>query len=111
MLATAEIVALLWMFRPICNLFISFFFRYTIKGIQNLIFYGLPTYPHFYSEVCNMLAAGGQGEEASWTCTALYSRYDAHKLAAITGAQRAGQMLNSNKAVHLFVTGGEDNAH
>ncbi|XP_062296452.1 U3 small nucleolar RNA-associated protein 25 homolog [Scomber scombrus] len=87
-----------------------FYKRYTIKGIQNLIFYGLPSYPHFYSEVCNMLSAGGQGEEASWTCTALYSRYDAHKLAAITGAQRAGQMLHSNKSVHLFVTGGEDKA-
>lgn len=85
-------------------------FRYTIKGIKNLIFYSLPTFPHFYSEVCNMLAAGGQGEEASWTCTALYSRYDAHKLAAITGAQRAGQMLHSNKTVHLFITGAEDKA-
>ncbi|XP_074548795.1 U3 small nucleolar RNA-associated protein 25 homolog isoform X2 [Halichoeres trimaculatus] len=85
-----------------------FYKRYTIKGIQNLIFYGLPSYPHFYSEVCNMLAAGGHEEGASWTCTALYSRYDAHKLAAITGAQRAGQMLHSSKAVHLFITGGED---
>uniref|UniRef100_A0A3Q3WBE7 U3 small nucleolar RNA-associated protein 25 homolog n=1 Tax=Mola mola TaxID=94237 RepID=A0A3Q3WBE7_MOLML len=81
------------------------FYKYTIKGIQNLIFYGLPSFPHFYSEVCNMLSAVGQGEEASWTCTALYSRYDAHKLAAITGAQRAGQMLHSSKTVHLFVTG------
>uniref|UniRef100_A0A8C4IA75 U3 small nucleolar RNA-associated protein 25 homolog n=1 Tax=Dicentrarchus labrax TaxID=13489 RepID=A0A8C4IA75_DICLA len=87
-----------------------FYKRYTIKGIQNLIFYGLPSFPHFYSEVCNMLAAGGRGEEASWTCTALHSRYDAHKLAAITGAQRAGQMLHSNKTVHLFITGGEDKA-
>ncbi|XP_038585237.1 digestive organ expansion factor [Micropterus salmoides] len=87
-----------------------FYKRYTIKGIQNLLFYGLPSFPHFYSEVCNMLAAGGQGEAASWTCTAVYSRYDAHKLAAITGAQRAGQMLHSNKTVHLFVTGGEDKA-
>ncbi|XP_047467653.1 U3 small nucleolar RNA-associated protein 25 homolog [Mugil cephalus] len=87
-----------------------FYKRYTIKGIQNLVFYGLPSFPHFYSEVCNMLAAGSQGEEASWTCTALYSRYDAHKLAAITGAQRAGQMLHSSKTVHLFITGGEDKA-
>lgn len=82
--------------------------RYTIKGIRNLIFYGLPSFPHFYSEVCNMLAAGAQGDEASWTCTAIYSRYDAHKLAAITGTQRAGQMLHSNKTVHLFITGGDD---
>ncbi|XP_074516763.1 U3 small nucleolar RNA-associated protein 25 homolog [Sebastes fasciatus] len=87
-----------------------FYKRYTIKGIQNLIFYGLPSFPHFYSEVCNMLAAGDLGEEASWTCTALFSRYDAHKLAAISGAQRARQMLHSNKTVHLFVTGGDDNA-
>ncbi|KAM9788129.1 U3 small nucleolar RNA-associated protein 25 homolog [Syngnathus typhle] len=85
-----------------------FYKRYTIKGIQNLIFYGLPTFPHFYSEVCNMLAAGAQGQEASWTCTALYSRFDAHKVAAITGAQRAAQMLHSNKSLHLFVTGGEE---
>lgn len=55
-----------------------------------------------------MLAAGAQGEEASWTCTAIYSRYDAHKLAAVTGTQRAGQMLHSNKTVHLFITGGDD---
>lgn len=55
-----------------------------------------------------MLAAGGQGEGASWTCTAIYSRYDAHKLAAITGTQRAAQMLHSNKPVHLFITGGDD---
>ncbi|XP_024133669.1 digestive organ expansion factor [Oryzias melastigma] len=82
-----------------------FYKRYTIKGIQNLIFYGLPSFPHFYSEVCNMLAEGGQGEAASWTCTALYSRYDAQRLAAITGSQRAGQMLHSNKTVHLFITG------
>ncbi|XP_077477579.1 U3 small nucleolar RNA-associated protein 25 homolog [Stigmatopora argus] len=85
-----------------------FYKRYMIKGIQNLIFYGLPSFPHFYSELCNMLTAGEQGEEASWTCTALYCRFDAQKLAAITGAQRAGQMLHSNKDLHLFVTGGED---
>lgn len=90
------------------SLNVSVLFRYTIKGIRNLIFYGLPSFPYFYSEVCNMLAAGGQGEEASWTCTAIYSRYDAHKLAAITGAQRAAQMLHSNKTVHLFITGGDD---
>lgn len=87
-----------------------FYKRYTIKGIQNLVYYGLPTYPHFYSEVCNMLQAGGQGEQASWTCTALYSRYDAQRLAAITGAQRAAQMLQSQKSVHLFITGEDDKA-
>lgn len=85
-----------------------FYKRYSIKGIQNLIFYGLPSFPHFYSEMCNMLAAGGRGQ--SWTCTALYSRYDATKLAAIAGGQRAAQMLRSDQNVHLFVTGEEERA-
>lgn len=86
-----------------------FYKRYTIKGIHNLIFYGLPTYPHFYSEVCNMLQAGVRegGASVSFTCTALYSRYDVHRLAAITGADRAAQMLQSKKTTHLFITGEE----
>ncbi|XP_058525122.1 U3 small nucleolar RNA-associated protein 25 homolog [Ochotona princeps] len=82
-----------------------FYKRYTIKGIRNLIFYQLPTYPHFYSEVCNMLRATSRGEEAAWTCTVLYSKYDAQRLAAVVGAERAARMLQSKKSVHLFVTG------
>ncbi|XP_045154072.1 U3 small nucleolar RNA-associated protein 25 homolog isoform X2 [Echinops telfairi] len=82
-----------------------FYKRYTIKGIRNLIFYELPTYPHFYSEVCNMLKAASRGEEATWTCTVLYSKYDAQRLAAVVGVERAAQMLQSKKNVHLFITG------
>ncbi|XP_019523256.1 PREDICTED: digestive organ expansion factor homolog [Hipposideros armiger] len=82
-----------------------FYKRYTIKGIRNLIFYELPTYPHFYSEVCNMLRATTRGEEAAWTCTVLYSKYDAQRLAAVVGVERAAQMLQSKKNVHLFITG------
>ncbi|CAI9592286.1 unnamed protein product [Staurois parvus] len=82
-----------------------FYKRYTLKGIRNLIFYELPTFPHFYSEICNMMKAWKQGEEATWTCTVLYSKYDAQRLAAVVGAERAAQMLQSKKNVHLFVTG------
>ncbi|XP_068397594.1 U3 small nucleolar RNA-associated protein 25 homolog isoform X2 [Eschrichtius robustus] len=82
-----------------------FYKRYTIKGIRNLIFYELPTYPHFYSDVCNMLQATTRGEEAAWTCTVLYSKYDAQRLAAVVGVERAAQMLQSKKNVHLFITG------
>ncbi|KAI5168822.1 Digestive Organ Expansion Factor [Manis pentadactyla] len=82
-----------------------FYKRYTIKGIRNLIFYELPTYPHFYSDVCNMLRATSRGEEAAWTCTVLYAKYDAQRLAAVVGVERAAQMLQSKKSVHLFITG------
>ncbi|KAL6488088.1 hypothetical protein MHYP_G00047140 [Metynnis hypsauchen] len=85
-----------------------FYKRYTIKGIQNLIFYALPTYAHFYSEMCNMLQTSTGA--AALTCTALYSRYDTHRLPAITGAERAAQMVRSNKSVHLFITGEEKSA-
>ncbi|KAL7876851.1 hypothetical protein SRHO_G00034940 [Serrasalmus rhombeus] len=76
--------------------------KYTIKGIQNLVFYALPTYAHFYSEMCNMLQTSTGA--AALTCTALYSRYDTHRLLAVTGAERAAQMVQSNKSVHLFIT-------
>ncbi|XP_006266087.2 U3 small nucleolar RNA-associated protein 25 homolog isoform X1 [Alligator mississippiensis] len=82
----------------------QFYKRYTIRGIRNLIFYELPTYSHFYSEICNMMKANN-GEEATWTCTVLYSKYDVQKLAAVVGIERAAQMLQSDKSVHLFVTG------
>ncbi|KAM8946120.1 U3 small nucleolar RNA-associated protein 25 homolog isoform 2-T2 [Pelodytes ibericus] len=82
-----------------------FYKRYTMKGIRNLIFYELPTYPNFYSDVCNMMKAWNRGEEATWTCTVLYSKYDAQRLAAVVGAERTAQMLQSIKNVHLFVTG------
>ncbi|KAJ7407049.1 Digestive organ expansion factor like protein [Willisornis vidua] len=82
-----------------------FYKRYTIKGIRNLIFYELPTYSHFYSEICNMMKATDNGVDATWTCTVLYSKYDAQKLAAVVGIDRTAQMLQSKKNVHLFVTG------
>ncbi|XP_061481301.1 U3 small nucleolar RNA-associated protein 25 homolog isoform X2 [Rhineura floridana] len=82
-----------------------FYKRYSIRGIKNLIFYELPTYPHFYSEICNMMKLAGSGEEATLTCTVLYSKYDAQKMAAVVGVDRAAQMLQSSKNVHLFVTG------
>ncbi|XP_065606711.1 U3 small nucleolar RNA-associated protein 25 homolog [Cyrtonyx montezumae] len=82
-----------------------FYKRYTIKGIRNLIFYELPTYSHFYNEICNMMKATDSGADATWTCTVLYSKYDAQKLAAVVGIDRTAQMLQSKKSVHLFVTG------
>ncbi|KFV78259.1 Digestive organ expansion factor, partial [Struthio camelus australis] len=82
-----------------------FYKRYTIKGIRNLIFYELPTYSHFYSEICNMMKATDNGMDATWTCTVLYSKYDAQKLAAVVGIDRTAQMLQSKKNVHLFITG------
>ncbi|CAG0883405.1 unnamed protein product [Darwinula stevensoni] len=34
---------------------LHFYKRYCIKGIRHLIFYGLPTFPNFYSEILNFM--------------------------------------------------------
>jgi len=52
-----------------------------------------------------MMKATDNGMDATWTCTVLYSKYDAQKLAAVVGIDRTAQMLQSKKNVHLFVTG------
>lgn len=32
-----------------------FFRRVRLKGIRHIIFYQPPTFPHFYSEICNLM--------------------------------------------------------
>lgn len=35
--------------------------RYNIRGVRNIYFYGLPTYPSFYSDFLNMLDSKEEG--------------------------------------------------
>jgi len=81
---------------------LHYFFRFKIRGIRHIVFYELPLYPHFYSELCNMLLDNKQDNSS---CTILYSQYDVHKLTEIVGSERASHMLTSSKNVHMFVTG------
>lgn len=81
-------------------------YRIRIRGIKNLIFYDLPNYPHFYSEMCNMMKdPKEESQSTNLTCTVIYNRFDGQKLAEIVGHQRAGHMVKSDKTVHMFVTG------
>lgn len=80
--------------------------RYKLRGIRHIIFYELPRYPHFYSEVCNMLKdIRRQADKENLTCSVLYSSFDAQRLADIAGTDRAARMISSTKKVHMFVTG------
>ena len=81
-------------------------FRYKIRGVKHLIFYELPLYPDFYSEMCNMLQDPKKNVEAeNLTCHVIYCRFDAQRLAPVVGTSRAAHMINSNKSTHMFVTG------
>ncbi|RWS16294.1 Digestive organ expansion factor-like protein [Dinothrombium tinctorium] len=86
-----------------------FFNRFRIKGIRHLIFYELPTFPHFYSELCNLMHIVNQGkkfkgDESSLSCVTLYSKYDLPILCSIVGTERAKLLLKSPTDTHLFVT-------
>jgi U3 small nucleolar RNA-associated protein 25 len=69
--------------------------RYFIRGIKHLIFYGLPTFPHFYPEMVNMVPDDG-------TVLSIFSQFDALQLEPVVGTKRCERLLSSEKATHLF---------
>lgn len=83
-----------------------FWRRTRIKGIRHLIFYQLPTYPHFYSEMCNLMDRLYQnpraGTEFNMTVTIIYNKFDAISLAQIVGQNRASEMITSESKVHTI---------
>nr|CAB3226609.1 digestive organ expansion factor homolog [Phallusia mammillata] len=83
-----------------------FYHRPFIRGIRHIVFYDLPTYPHFYSELCNMIHhVKTDSAISSVSISAIYSSYDSDKLAAVVGDPRCRELLTSKKDVHMFVTG------
>ncbi|KAI4492717.1 hypothetical protein M0804_002508 [Polistes exclamans] len=85
-----------------------FYNRIRIKGIRHIIFYSLPTIPHFYNEICNFMQESYQnpkaGSKNNMSITSIYSKYDSYKLSAIVGTERANQMITSEKTVHTIIT-------
>lgn len=85
---------------------VYFNFRPRIRGVRHVIFYELPLYSQFFSEVCNMMydSKSKKSSKNDVTGTVLYSKYDAQRLGGVVGTDRAAIMINSSKAVHMFVT-------
>lgn len=88
-----------------------FFNRIRIKGIRHIVFYQLPNIPHFYYELCNLMQEINMnkkiGSMSNMTVNVIYSKYDVHQLAQIVGTEKAGKMLQSDRNVHMLVTGSE----
>ncbi|XP_026478291.1 digestive organ expansion factor homolog [Ctenocephalides felis] len=86
-----------------------YFRRSRIKGIRHIIFYQPPGWPHFYSEMCNLMQEANQnrktGVDNNMTVTILFTKHDLLQVAGIVGTERAGQLTHSNKDVHMFMTG------
>ncbi|XP_011405161.2 PREDICTED: digestive organ expansion factor homolog [Amphimedon queenslandica] len=74
-----------------------FFRRYHIKGIHHLVFYSLPNYCEFYSELVNQMECVDDNK-----VLALYSRYDALSIQRIIGTSRAPELISSTEPLHTI---------
>ncbi|CAN7994834.1 unnamed protein product [Ixodes hexagonus] len=84
-----------------------FYRRYRFKGVKQLVWYELPSLPHFYPELCSLLQPSMQRNRqgASFSCSVLYCKQDALPLAAVLGSARAATLLHSGGDTHAFVSG------
>jgi U3 small nucleolar RNA-associated protein 25 len=84
-----------------------------IRGASHIIFYGLPEYSHFYSEIVNLLqeasalaySATKDGKllaDQTTTTHALFTKYEKMALERIVGLERCEQMLNSTRHTFIF---------
>jgi U3 small nucleolar RNA-associated protein 25 len=82
-----------------------FFHRFRLKGIRHLVFYQLPTYPEFYSEIVNFIDEGHNPELSSPTCHVLYTKFDQQSLSRVVGSARSRHMVEAGERVHMLVSG------
>ena len=69
--------------------------RYKIRGVRNVVFYGLPDHPQFYTEFLSFPFLDDGVDASDVTCKALYCRYDWMKLERIAGTESALELLKS----------------
>ena len=81
-----------------------FFRRYNhIRGVRHMIFYDLPSRPHFYPEICNWIRDLRRPlAEDSATCRVVYCKYDILRLRAVLGNERMQKLLLSEKDRYTF---------
>ncbi|KAL6785736.1 hypothetical protein ACKKBF_B01440 [Auxenochlorella protothecoides x Auxenochlorella symbiontica] len=79
----------------------QFYNRGRTPGIQDAVFYQLPTHPQFYEEILNQVQESEVGGLP--TITVLFSTLDALRLERVVGRQRAARMLKpSSNSTFLF---------
>lgn len=73
-----------------------FFRRYKIRGSRNLIFYGPPDHPQFYTEFCSYPFLDEGVEPSDVTVKVLWSKYDWMRLERIVGTEGAGKLVKDS---------------
>jgi U3 small nucleolar RNA-associated protein 25 len=101
-----------------------FFRRFRIRGARHVVFYSLPEYPHFYSEIVNMISTDDQPSSSSSStliggdtsrdekqahnlmqeisCLTLFTEYERMALERIVGYKKTEVMLSSEKNTFVF---------
>ena len=74
-------------------------FRYRIKGVQKIIFYGVPENPIFWAEIVSVLGLNGETSQANnksgkGLVRSLFSKWDLMKLERIVGTKRVGRLIS-----------------
>ncbi|KAF7315784.1 DUF1253-domain-containing protein [Mycena indigotica] len=70
-----------------------FYKRYKIRGVRNLIFYGPPSNPQFYTEVLSWPFVDEGVDASDVTCRLLYCKYDWFQLERIAGTESASELI------------------
>eukprot|EP00879_Flechtneria_rotunda_P029257 GHRR01031570.1.p1 GENE.GHRR01031570.1~~GHRR01031570.1.p1 ORF type:complete len:239 (+),score=70.50 GHRR01031570.1:2-718(+) len=79
-----------------------FYNRYRIRGIQDVVFYGVPDHAHYYSELINLVQTGSVATAHHATVTTLFCQFDALALGRVVGHSRAGKMLAADTPTFMF---------
>lgn len=74
-------------------------FRYRIKGVQKVIFYGVPENPTFWADIVSVLGLDGETTQANnksgkGLVRSLFSKWDLMKLERIVGTERVGRLIS-----------------
>ncbi|KAG9219821.1 hypothetical protein CCMSSC00406_0009377 [Pleurotus cornucopiae] len=69
--------------------------RYKIRGIRNLIFYGPPDHPQYFTELLSYPFLDDGVEATDVTCRVLYNKYDWFRLERVAGTEAALELIKS----------------
>ncbi|KAJ3510271.1 hypothetical protein NLJ89_g4777 [Agrocybe chaxingu] len=73
-----------------------FYRRYKIRGVRNVVFYGPPDHPQYFTEFLSHPFLDEGVEPSDVTCKVLFSKYDRFKLERIMGTEAAVELIKSS---------------
>lgn len=73
--------------------------------VQDVVFYGLPDHPDFYSDLVQMASSASPAARSSQqhaSVTVLFTKFDALQLSQIVGSDRASKMFRNSKSTFVI---------